>query len=468
MDGYRRPASLRPWLRLNCGTPHLTPPRTSPRTIRLVAPRPRSFERSNALYERAAAVIPTASQTFSKASTQLVRGASPLFLDRGDGAFVWDVDDNRYLDHVLALLPVVLGYCDPHVDQAITRQLERGISFSLATELEVELAERLVRIMPCAEMVRFGKNGSDVTSAAIRLARASTGRERVLACGYHGWHDWYIGNTTRDLGVPRAVAALTHSFPFNDADALEALLVADPDGYAAVILEPAGLADPEPGFLEQVRALCDRYGVVLVFDEIVTGFRLAMGGAQEAYGVVPDLATVGKAMGNGMPIAALVGRREIMSLMEKIFFSGTFGGEALSLAAAIATIDKLDELDAPTVIARAGSRLAGIANDALEAEKVAERVAVGGAAWLPRFQLEAGDLPRETFVSLVRQELVAAGLLATGGLNICVAHDSDVGSDEAVSAWQAAASAIRDVLHAPDPARLLRGEPVEMVFQPRG
>ncbi|HUU24574.1 MAG TPA: aminotransferase class III-fold pyridoxal phosphate-dependent enzyme, partial [Methyloceanibacter sp.] len=317
----------------------------------------RRFDRSGALYERALKVIPTASQTFSKAATGTVEGAAPLFLERGEGARVWDPDGNVYIDYVMGLLPVVLGYRDPDVDGAIRTQLDRGITFSLATELEAELAESLCELIPCAEMVRFGKNGSDATSAAVRLARAFTGRDKIAICGYHGWHDWYIGTTARHLGVPQAIRDLSIAFPFNDLDALEALLKAEPDRFAAVILEPEGLDAPLPGFLDAVRGLCDTYGVVLVFDEIITGFRRHLGGAQAVHGVTPDLASFGKAMANGMPISAIVGRGEIMRLMEDIFFSGTFGGEALSLAASIATIDKLRRLDGPAKFAGMGARL---------------------------------------------------------------------------------------------------------------
>ena len=317
----------------------------------------RDFDKSRAAQDRALRTIPLASQTFSKAAMSTVEGAAPLFLDRGAGARVWDLDGNEYIDYVLGLLPVVLGYCDPDVDDAIRAQLDRGISFSLATELEAELAEKLCELIPCAEMVRFGKNGSDATTAAIRLARAYTRREKVAVCGYHGWHDWYIGTTTRHFGVPAAVRELSAGFAFNDADALETMLQSEPDGFAAVIVEPMTLQAPAPGFLERLRSLCDEYGVLLVYDEIITGFRLHLGGAQAYFGVVPDLAAFGKAMGNGMPISAIVGRRQYMTLMEEIFFSGTFGGEALSLAASIVTIDKLRREGAVAKFADTGARL---------------------------------------------------------------------------------------------------------------
>ncbi len=351
----------------------------------------RSFSESDRLLERALKTIPLGSQTFSKSFQQYVRGAMPQFIARGDGCRVEDVDGNSYIDYVLGLLPIVLGYRDPDVDRAIISQLESGITFSLPTALEADVAERLVRLVPCAEKVRFGKNGSDATSAAIRLARAHTGRERVLACGYHGWHDWYIGSTTRRLGVPKAVCELTTTFPYNQAEAVADLLAAQPDAYAAVILEPAGVVEPAPGFLERLRELTERYGVVLVFDEIITGFRINIGGAQAEYGVTPDLACFGKAMANGMPISAVVGRDEVMKEMTEIFFSGTFGGETLSLAAAAATIDKLIAQDAIKRMRAHGRRLTEHINSLV----AAHGLVIGHAAWRLRLvaDVEAARLP---------------------------------------------------------------------------
>jgi glutamate-1-semialdehyde aminotransferase len=357
------------------------------------------YQNSNAFFRRALETIPLASQTFSKSYQQYVLGAAPLFLARGKGARVEDIDGNGYIDYVSGLLSTVLGYCDPDVDAAIIRQLENGISFSLATRLEAELSETLRRLIPCCEMARFGKNGSDATTAAIRLARAHTGRSKVIACGYHGWHDWYIGTTTRRLGVPAEVQALTVSVPFGDANPIEALLKAAPDAFAAIILEPAGGSAPPPGYLEALRALSDRYGVVLIFDEIITGFRIHLGGAQTFYGVTPDLASFGKAMGNGMPISAVVGRKEIMRRMEDIFFSTTFGGEALSLAAAIATINKLEAEELPSKLWQFGDDLASSLNGGFAEfgfKGVAQFV---GDGWWPRIKLTDPPVPANLFAS---------------------------------------------------------------------
>lgn len=427
-----------------------------------------AFANSAALYNRALETIPLASQTFSKAAMATVEGAAPLFLDRGVGACVWDVDGNEFIDYVLGLLPVVLGYRDPDVDAAIRLQLERGISFSLATDLEPELAERLVEIIPCAEMVRFGKNGSDATSAAIRLARAFTGRNRIAMAGYHGWHDWYIGSTARHLGVPQVVRDLSSNFSFNDANTLEDLLKADPQGFAAVILEPMALEAPAPGFLEAVRSLCDRYGVVLVFDEIVTGFRINLGGAQAEFGVMPDLAAFGKAMGNGMPISAIVGRREIMRFMEDIFFSGTFGGETLSLAAAIATVDKLRSVQGPTIISKLGAHLKDEIGQKILERNLTEELSVKGGDWWPAvIATGRGRADWVTVTSLLKQELIARGVLSGATLNLSLAHANDVVVGQTLRAYDGALDALSEALRGGNPAIHLRGKPLRPVFQVR-
>ncbi|GGE35103.1 hypothetical protein GCM10007276_10750 [Agaricicola taiwanensis] len=427
----------------------------------------RRFDRSNQLFARALDSIPLASQTFSKSHQQWVRGVTPLFIERGKGARIWDVDGNSYIDYVLGLLPIILGYGDPDVDTAIREQLDKGIVFPLATTLEADLAERLIRLIPSAEMVRFGKNGSDATSAAVRLARAHTGRDRVLLAGYHGWHDWYIGTTTRDLGVPAAVKALSGTFPFNDADALERALTADPDGVAAVVLEPSGATPPAPGFLERIRELTQRFGVILVFDEIVTGFRVGLGGAQARYGVTPDLSAFGKAMGNGMPISAVVGRRDIMRGMEDIFFSGTFGGEALSLAASIATIDKLEREDVPARLSRLGTRLRDTFNTVAAETGLGDVVAMTGEGWWPRVAWKSAPVEQKLLISLFRQEVVAHGLLMGASFNLCLAHDSHLVERESEKALRGALAALRDHLDAHDPAARLRGEMFQPTFSVR-
>ena len=223
----------------------------------------------------------------------------------------------------------------------MSRQLVHGTVFTLAHQTEIDCAERIVDMVPCAEMVRFGKNGSDATAGAVRLARAHTGRDRVMVCGYHGWQDWYIGSTSMNHGVPRAVSELTHPVPYDDLDAVLDMFRSYPGEFAAVILEPMNRIWPNPEYLSELKELVHEKGALLIFDEVVTGFRFAPGGAQEYFGVTPDLAALGKGLANGFPLSAVVGRVELMRLMEDIFFSFTMGGETLSLAAAIATMDKV-------------------------------------------------------------------------------------------------------------------------------
>ena len=299
------------------------------------------YTKSNKFIKVAENYIPLGSQTFSKSKTQYPQEVSPLFIEKGKGSRVWDIDGNEYVDLVCGLLPITLGYCDLDVNRAINKQLKKGITFSLPSMLEAQLAKILIDLIPCAEMVRFGKNGSDVTSAAIRLARAVTKKNHIIAIGYHGWQDWYIGATSRNLGVPQSVSALTHKVNFNDLDELQQVFKKFKNDVAAIIMEPMNTTEPLPTYLENVKKIAHKNNSLLIFDEVITGFRFDLGGAQKYFGVKPDLAAFGKGMGNGMPISAIVGPKYLMKYMEDIFFSGTFGGETLSLVASIVTIEKM-------------------------------------------------------------------------------------------------------------------------------
>jgi len=384
------------------------------------------YQASEQMLERALRVIPLGSQTFSKSITQYPRGAAPLFIERGQGSRVWDVDGNEYIDFVNALCCVTLGYRDPDVDAAVREQMDAGVSFPLPHPLEVEVAERIVDMVPCAEQVRFGKNGSDATSAAIRLARARTGRDRVAACGYHGWHDWYIGTTARNDGVPKAVSALTHVFPYNDPDALAVLLESNPGEFAAVIMEPMSAVEPASGYLESVRRIAHDHGALLIFDETITGFRFANGGAQELFGVTPDMATFGKGLANGYPLSAVTGPERIMRGMEDIFFSGTFGGETLSLAAARAVLDKFRAEPVIADLRELGEYLVAQVN-ALIAEKELDDVfsLSGHPAWSFLHVQDANGCPAMEIRTLFLQEMFARGILVLGSHNLSHAHDID-------------------------------------------
>ena len=427
----------------------------------------RSFAGSQKLMERAECVIPLGSQTFSKSRVQLPPGASPLFVTHGDGGRVYDVDGNEYVDLVNALLPNILGYRDADVDLAIRSQLTRGISFSLPTPQETELAERLIDNIPCAEMVRFGKNGTDVTSAAVRLARASTRRDRLMLLGYHGWQDWYIGATTRNLGVPASVSALSHLAPWGDLAAADALFRKYPGEIAAIILEPMNVSEPAPGYLQDLIDLAHRHGALVIFDEIITGFRWGLGGAQARYGVVPDLACFGKAMGNGMPISAVVGRADVMRLMEDIFYSGTFAGEALSLAAAIATIDKLKRDKVAEHLWQVGGSLMAAAKEKIKAKGLDDVLGlVGVAPWAILTYRDHATASKEAVKTLFLREMIAAGVLINASHNVCFAHSS-ADFARVLAAYDHALGEVRDALDRGDIERRLGNQVIRPVFSVR-
>lgn len=404
------------------------------------------LDNSHAHLDTALGIIPDASQTFSKSHRQLIKGISPYFLDHGQGAYVWDIDGNCYLDYMCALLPVLLAYNDQDVDEAIKIQLGKGISFTLPTLLEEELAERLVKLIPSAEMVRFAKNGSDVTSASIRLARAYTGRTQIAICGYHGWHDWYIGSTDKRLGVPQETVNLSDAFSFNDINSLKALL--EKKKYAAIILEAEGFEKSKDGFLENVRKCADEHGAVLIFDEIVSGFRSAIGGIQELRGVVPDLSCFGKAMGNGMPLSAIVGKKDIMEMISDVFFSSTFGGETLSLAAGIACLDKYQRCNGVDTINKTGKKLQNSINDILKEHGINEHIFIGGESWWPGIMVKYDD--PALCKKLIRQELFKNGIIQGSGFNLSVAHADPIVQEQTLEAWNNVASTMQNYLSATD------------------
>ena len=301
-----------------------------------------NFQRSKELLERELKVSPLAAQTYSKSYRYFPRGIAPSYMERGEGCFIYDVDGNRFIDFMCALGPVTVGYNDVTVNEAVIKQVGRFASGSLQSEIEVELAEKICEIIPCAEMVRFVKNGGDATTAAVRLARAFTGRDVVLMSGYHGMHDWSIGASENHKGIPEAVRELTITFTYNDLEDLEKKLKGNK--VAAVILEPIQSNGPKDGYLEGVKELTHKYGAVLIFDEVVSGFHYALGGAQEMFGVLPDLVAFGKGMANGYPISAIAGRRYLLEQIEKgVFVSTTFGGDSISMAASLATLNILEQ-----------------------------------------------------------------------------------------------------------------------------
>lgn len=419
------------------------------------------IKNSDQLYNRAVGLIPSVTQTLAKGPGQWVKGVAPKYLVKGKGSHVWDADGNEYIDYMMAVGPLSLGYAYPKVDEAIKKQLEDGITFSMMHPLEVEVAELISEIIPNAEAVRYSKTGADATSAAVRLARAYTGRNKILCCGYHGWHDWYIAVTARNLGIPEAVQAISFTFNYNDIDSVKNSIG---DDVAAVILEPVVFQEPKDNFLQKLAELCEQKNVVLIFDEMWTGFRMALGGAQEYFGITPDLATYSKAVANGMPISILTGKRKIMDLAnEDIFFYTTFGGEALSLAAVKATIDELREKNVPKYLNDQGRKLKDGYNSIAQKLGMDYTKAIG-YNWrsMATFDEKAGD--PLVLKSLMQQEMIKRGVLWQGFHNMSFSH-SDVDVDYTLQALEESLSVLKKAVDENKLKEMLRGEPVQPVFR---
>ena len=372
---------------------------------------------------RAEKVIPLGSQTFSKSRTQYPVGVSPLYATKAKGPFIWDVDGNRYVDLVNSLASITLGYADKDVEIAVKKQLKLAVSMSLPGVLESEVAELIVEMVPSAEMVRFGKNGTDATSAAIRLARAYTGRDHIAVCGYHGWQDWYIGSTTRNKGIPESVSRLTHKFDFNDIESLREIIANNPDQISAVIMEPMNSQWPNKGFLEEIRTLTQAKGIILIFDETITGFRFSRGGAQELFGVTPDLSTFGKGLANGFPLSAVVGKRDIMMEMEEIFFSGTFGGELLSLAAAKVVLKKHQYKDITGQLTNIGKQISDKVTTQINENDLGHVLSLSGHdSWRFLNWRDVGNITVNQIKTLFLQEMFRNGVLVLGTHNVSLSH----------------------------------------------
>jgi len=387
----------------------------------------RSFEKSNALIEREKKVAPLAAQTFSKSYRYFMPDSAPMYIDHGEGARLYDVDGNEYLDFICCLGPITLGYNYPAVNAAVIEQLNKGIIFSTQAPVECELAEKLVEVVPCAEMVKFVKNGSDATTAAIRLARAYTGRERVAMCGYHGMHDWSIGASQNNKGVPKAVCELTKTFKYNDLASLENLLNEHPGEYAAVIMEPIQSKGTTKEYLQAVVDTAHKHGAVAIFDEVVSGFRYAIGGASEYYGVTPDLASYGKGCANGMPLSFVAGKKEIISLIEQgVFVSMTFGGDAISLAGALATVKEMQEKDVMGHAWKLGAMMLEGLEKLVEKHGIEKAVSVSGLA--PHCGLAFNDVGSLNYLdihSIYTMTMLENGILCQAITNISFSHTED-------------------------------------------
>lgn len=426
-----------------------------------------SFKKSDQFLNLAEAVIPLGSQTFSKSKTALPIGVSPFFIESGKGSKFKDIDGNEFIDFVNGLASVTLGYCDPDVNKAVQEQLRKGVTFSLSHTNEKKLAELIIDLIPCGEMVRFAKNGSDATSAAIRVARAYTNRDHVAVCGYAGWHDWYIGSTTRDLGVPNDVKKLTHKFPYNNIDALKKILKKHKGNIAAIMMEPMNSHWPNDRFLENVAHLAKSFGALLIFDETITGFRFNLSGAQKTFNITPDLATFGKGIANGFPLSALVGKKKYMKIVEKIFFSGTFGGEAVSIAAAISVINKYKKYNVISHLEKQGKKIIEGTTKLIKKYNLTNILSITGhPSWSFINFSQHNKISPLMIKTLFLQEVFSRGIYTLGTHNLSYAH-SDQDIKKLLLCYDDVFPIISKALHGGNFNSFLRCKTLKPLFQVR-
>jgi len=378
--------------------------------------------KSLSLFERALQLIPGGTQLVSRRPSRAAFGVSPIYAERALGARFWDVDGHEYIDWMSGIGSILLGYCDPVVDDAVREQIGRGTIYSVNHELELELAESLCRHIPCAEMVRYAKCGGEACAIAVRIARGVTGRDRVLFCGYHGWHDWYLAANLAEaagldahllpdiepIGVPRALAGTAVPFAYGDAPALGELLDRNRGQIAAIIMEPLRSELPPAGYLAAVRQLATEHGAVLIFDEVSAGLRFGMGGAQGALGVTPDMAVLAKSISNGYPMGAVVGRREVMEPAAQMFISSTYWSDTIGLRAALTTLQEAERRDVASKLEQFGAKLKARLNAI--ASEVGLRATCCGVDVHPHldFQLEDPELSATT-KTLYVQEMAKRG-----------------------------------------------------------
>jgi glutamate-1-semialdehyde 2,1-aminomutase len=432
-----------------------------------------NYSRSTRLNDRLCAVVPGGAHTYAKGADQYPEGMAPV-IARGSGAHVWDVDGNRYIEYGSGLRSVTLGHAHPRVNAAVGRALELGSNFTRPAAIELEAAEALLSVLPRADMVKFAKNGSDATTAAVRLARAATGRDLVAICVDHAFFsvdDWFIGASAMPGGIPKVIRDLTLTFPYGDLETTRQLFENNAGRIACIVLEPATVTEPAPGYFGGLRRLCDEHGVLLVLDEMITGFRHAFGGAQDLYGIDPDLSTFGKAMGNGFAVSALAGRREYMKLggidhdQERVFLlSTTHGAETHALAAHLAVIDVHREENIVGTLKARGSQLAARVRAAAAAADVSDHVVVLGASCnLVYGTLDAHGERSQAFRTLFLAELLRQGIIAPSFVVSAALTEDDV----EVTA-QAVYEACRVYRKALDEGidKYLRGRPVKPALRP--
>jgi glutamate-1-semialdehyde 2,1-aminomutase len=430
------------------------------------------FSKSRTLQPKAHRLIPGGSHTYAKGDDQYPEQA-PGFIVRGKGCHVWDLDGNEYIEYGMGLRAVTLGHAFDPVVEAAYKQMQVGTNFSRPAKIEVDLAEVMLEILDGADMVKFAKNGSDVTTAAVKLARAYTGRDLVAVCGDHPFFsvdDWFIGTTEVNAGIPEAVSRMTLKFGYNDLASLRQLFDQHPNQIACVVLEPEAVAPPAPGYLAELKQLCEERGAVLFFDETITGFRWHLSGAQKFHGVVPHLSAFGKAMGNGFAIAALVGKREIMRLggldhdLPRVFLlSTTHGAETHALAASLETIRIYRERQVVEFLWKQGERLRTLVNRSVAENHLEDFFELAGRPCNLIFLTHDQDQQRsQPFRTLFMQELIRRGVIGPSFV-VSFSH-SDADIDRTAEAVHGALRVYRKALDE-GVEKYLEGRPIKPVYR---
>lgn len=424
----------------------------------------RKLDKSNQYWKEACETILSGTQLYSKGPETHIKGVSPIYIERGKNAHVWDPDGNEYIDYDMGLGPILLGYQYDAVDKAVIEQMKKGMGFSLVSPVEVEYAKLCVENIPCAEKVRFLKTGSAATEGAVRIARAYTGKKHIIRGEYHGWHEWTTaGENVRQGGILDEVRQYVHKFDYNDLTRLEQLFEEYKGKIAAVITEPVILDAPQADFLSKAQELCRLNGALLIFDEVVDGFRFSIGGAQKYFGVTPDLAVFGKAAANGMPLSIIAGRKAVMDAVdEQIFISTTFGGETLSLAAGIAVMNELKSKDVTEKIWEYGSKLKKETN-AL-AKHYGLNIELKG--YPCRMALEYADQNGRRdwlYNSIFMQECVKRGVLLGWNIVPCYTHtDKDI--NLTLDVFEDAMKIYKKALDSGNPQSFMEGIPLKIIL----
>lgn len=420
---------------------------------------------SDKLKQKAQNLIPGLAHTFSKAPYSYVEGVYPAYMKSGRGSHVKDVDDNDYIDYVLGLGPVILGYSYSEVNEAIISALKEGITFSMPHYLEVDVAELICSVVKSAEMVKFTKTGSDAVTAAVRAARALTGRDKIAYCGGGGvWHDWFIVATSRDKGIPKFNRDLIKIFQYNRIETLQQIFEQNKGEIAAVCIEPIVYESPSNNFLQKVETLTHENGALLIFDEVVTGFRMSLGGAQEYFGINPDMSCFGKAIGNGMPLGAVAGKKDYMKIFHEVFYSTTYAGEITSLAAGKTTITTLKEKNVNSYLWNKGTELK------MAFQKIIQQldlpIEIIGLPHRLGFSIrDDQDTDPILLKSILYQECVERGIIfGPGSILHTFSHDAD-DTKKTIDVFTDASEVLKKAIDTDNPLNFLHGKKMKPVLK---